>query len=367
MSAVNSNEKPITLRTMGSFAFGGTVTQKEDGVTFHGEHGYTQYFVPQDATDYPVILWHGLGVCGTCFESAPDGREGFWQMFQRNDVPVYIIDQPRRGRASYTATEVDWTARIPVEDNEAVMWETYRYGTWRPPHGATYYPGSQGPRTGYAIDQMFRRQTPNHGKENTSQEIITLMTDSMGDLLEKAGPSILFSYSHSGKYGWYSAVRHPENVAGILSYEPGQCLFPDDLDLGPIESPNANIRVDMTQFYCPREQWMNLTKFPIRIFYGDYINKTPTESYGDEVWRISTVFAEKFAALINENGGDAKVIYLPEHGITGNGHTAFSEANNKEVFDLVLNTMKEAGMTTKNHPYTGPVFPTGGEISIPME
>jgi len=340
---------------MGSLAFGGTVVHKEDGDTFHGDHGYAQYFVPWNATNYPIILWRGLGVAGTCFESAPDGREGFWQMFQRANVPVYILDQPRKGRASYTMSvankEKDW---ISCEYSEAAMWENYRYGTWRLPAGKTWNPGSQAPRDPYALEQVFRKQIPNAGVENTSPEIIDFMTDSVGKLLQQAGESILFTYSYSGKYGWYTAGKFPQYVKGIVAYEPGQFVFPDDIDFGPIESPVPAIREDMKQYYCPREQWMNLTKFPIRVYFGDYIKKEPSDVYGDEIWRISVDFGKKFEQLINENGGDCKVMQLPEAGIYGNGHTAFAEANNEEVFELFLKDMKEAGLLANDRPYQGP-------------
>ena len=39
-------ERPIELRTMGSSLFGGSVTKTENGETFHGDHGYAQYFIP---------------------------------------------------------------------------------------------------------------------------------------------------------------------------------------------------------------------------------------------------------------------------------------------------------------------------------
>lgn len=43
---------PITLRTMGSLFFGGTVTKTGDGGTFHGDHGYAQFYIPQDSRKY---------------------------------------------------------------------------------------------------------------------------------------------------------------------------------------------------------------------------------------------------------------------------------------------------------------------------
>lgn len=39
----------LKLRTMGSLFFGGTVTHLANGETFHGDHGYAQFFIPQNA------------------------------------------------------------------------------------------------------------------------------------------------------------------------------------------------------------------------------------------------------------------------------------------------------------------------------
>ncbi len=71
------NENPIILKTMGSLFFGGSVSKLDNGETFHGVHGYAQYFIPQNAHNYPIIMWHGIGQSGKSFETTPDGREGF--------------------------------------------------------------------------------------------------------------------------------------------------------------------------------------------------------------------------------------------------------------------------------------------------
>ena len=75
--AAGQEQKPITLKTMGSLLFGGTVIERENGDTFHGDHGYAQFYIPQKARNYPLILWHGMGQSGRSWESTPDGREGF--------------------------------------------------------------------------------------------------------------------------------------------------------------------------------------------------------------------------------------------------------------------------------------------------
>lgn len=41
--AENAGQGPISLKTMGSLYFGGTVSRAADGETFHGDHGYAQY------------------------------------------------------------------------------------------------------------------------------------------------------------------------------------------------------------------------------------------------------------------------------------------------------------------------------------
>ena len=43
-AAGNEAQKPIALKTMGSLFFGGTVTRQDNGETFHGDHGYAQYY-----------------------------------------------------------------------------------------------------------------------------------------------------------------------------------------------------------------------------------------------------------------------------------------------------------------------------------
>ena len=53
--------KPLVLNQLGGLAFGGTVSHKPNGLTFHGDHGYAQYVIPVNAKNYPIILWHGIG------------------------------------------------------------------------------------------------------------------------------------------------------------------------------------------------------------------------------------------------------------------------------------------------------------------
>ena len=89
---------PFVLQTQGRFAFGGTVVTGDNGDTFHGDHGYVQYQIPQDARQYPLVMWHGGGQFSKTWETTPDGRDGYQNIFLRRGFSTYIIDQPGRGR-----------------------------------------------------------------------------------------------------------------------------------------------------------------------------------------------------------------------------------------------------------------------------
>lgn len=364
-------KKPIILKDMGSFSFGGTVQTKENGDTIHGDHGYAQYFVPEDAYNYPIIMWHGMGQSGACWESTPERKDGFWQLFTREKWPVYIIDQNRRGRASYTYGR--WDDSIPhsdIVDKECVLWTTFRYGFWEAPGECTVFEGTQQSLDPDAIDQLFRRQCMDIDNEHISDEYRRFVSNNTVKLLEQAGPSILFTHSNSAQYGWYTGGLAPDKVKGIFSYEPGHCIFPDDYEVPYITSPCQELVDELMQPHrVPREVFENLLNIPIRCYWGDYIRDldNPSNSFPEEVWRINRERSYIFCNYINELGGDAKVLELPRIGITGNGHGGFAEKNNVEIFNQYLKDMKEAGLAVNDKPYQGPTPVKVTEYHIPIK
>jgi hypothetical protein len=109
-SSAKTKEKLMIIREQGSFAVGGSVisnpgtfnpyNQTPEGQTFHGDHAYVFYQIPDKARKYPLVMWHGIGQFSKTWETTPDGREGFQNIFLRRRFPVYLIDQPRRGNAA---------------------------------------------------------------------------------------------------------------------------------------------------------------------------------------------------------------------------------------------------------------------------
>jgi hypothetical protein len=118
--------EPIALRDMGSFHIGGRVVEisgkpiKEivlgaGGVPakldpnglYQVEQMYVQYFLPQNRKGkYPLLMWHGGGLTGATYESTPDGREGWLNMFIRKGWDVYNSDAVERGRSGFAPPDV---------------------------------------------------------------------------------------------------------------------------------------------------------------------------------------------------------------------------------------------------------------------
>src|SRR5687768_9422677 len=113
-----SKPAPLAIQEQGSFAVGGTVVTAPGtfdpiaqgaynpagadprGQTLHGDHAYVFYQVPVNARRLPLVFWHGHGQSARTWETTPDGREGFQTIFLRRGYSVYLLDQPRRGRAA---------------------------------------------------------------------------------------------------------------------------------------------------------------------------------------------------------------------------------------------------------------------------
>lgn len=332
-NALAVDTAPISLRTMGSFFFGGTVAKLENGETFHGDHGYAQYYIAENSRTLPIVMWHGIGQSGKTYESTPDGREGYQALLPRHDWSVYIVDQPRRGRAGYTMAKSEGPT-IPTTARESGVWSAFRNGDWKAPEAPTIYSGSQFPLSGAA-------------------------------LFDRIGDGILMTHSNSGQYGWEIAMASP-HVKAVVAYEPGACAFPEEEPPAPVEAATELVASRMFPRMVPMQKWQALTKVPILIVFGDYIKDKPSEVFNEDVWRIARERARQFVELVNRHGGDATLVELPKLGIRGNTHAAFADRNNLEVLAQLEGWLHEKGLDGRALPHLGPK-PVEMPMTIPLE
>lgn len=357
----------ISLSTMGNFFFGGTVSRNSQGDTFHGDHGYAQYYVASHSRTLPIVMWHGIGQSGRSFESTPDGREGFQALLPRRDWSVYIVDQPRRGRAGRTQAKYSG-AEIPTTASEAGVWNAFRNGVWELPGKPGLWTDTQFPTSGSSINQFFRQQTPSTSDEPSTAEFRLWMGETFAKLFDQIGDGILLTHSNSGQYGWETAMSS-DHVKAIVAFEPGGCAFPNEEPPSAVAIGNSLAGERLEPRMVPMSRWNKLTKIPIVIIFGDHIADQSSHIFNVDVWRIARERARQFVDLINHHGGDATLIELPKLGIHGNTHAAFSDRNNLQVLDIVSDWLHSKKLDGYEKPHTGPAMIEMKSVieTIPMQ
>lgn len=343
-------QKPIVLETQGSFAIGGTAVKHDgtysdqhflepQGQKAYGDHAYVFYQIPAQAKKYPIVFQHGGAQSKRTWETTPDGREGFQNIFLRKGYSVYLLDQPRIGEAGL-ATAPDNGAN-PYASNpmyaDKALYQLCRVGTFdgdRPvPFKNTAFPKDTA-----SYDQFQRTWTPYEGQLDDD-----VSADALAKLFDKIGPAVLVTHSMGGTVGWRTPFR-TDNVKAIVAFEPGGSpfLFPEG------EVPQAEIPVyapvAAQAKAVPLKDFMKLTKIPIILYYGDNIADKPSKQVGPDKWRSEFDMAKKFVAAVNRHGGHAEIVHLPDIGIKGNTHFLMSDLNNQQIADLMANWLHKQGV-----------------------
>jgi pimeloyl-ACP methyl ester carboxylesterase len=340
----NGKPGPLMIQEQGSFAAGGTVVTvpgtfdpikqgafnpagpDSAGQTLHGDHAYVFYQVPVNARKLPLVFWHGHGQSAKTWETTPDGREGFQNIFLRRRFPVYLIDQPRRGRAARSTQPID----MKVTPDEQLWFGIFRLGVW-----PDLFPGVQFSRDPEALNQFFRQMVPNTGPFD-----MEVNSDAMSALFDRIGPGILVTHSQSGTLGWRTAIKN-RNVRAIASYEPGgNFVFPEREAPEPMTHAGGTLRA----VEVPLSDFMLLTKIPIVVYYGDNIAEKPSVNPGEDQWRVFLDMAKLWRDAVNRRGGDVTLVSLPELGIRGNTHFPMSDLNNLQIADLLSQFLAQKGL-----------------------
>lgn len=336
--AAESDQPPLMIQAQGSFSVGGTVveaTQNYDplhpqaaGQTLHGDHASVSYQIPVNARQYPLVFLHGAGQSSRTWETTPDGRDGFQNLFLRKDFSVYLMDQPRRGKAGRSTV----AATLKAEPNEQFWFGQFRMGIW-----PVFFKGTRFASDNDTLDQFWRQMTPNTGPYDAG-----LISDAVSGLFEKIGPGILVTHSQGCGPGWLSVMKNA-NIQAIVAFEPGSgFVFPQGEEPEPIK--NAGFFGPVKAGGVPLSDFMALTKIPIIIYYGDNIPTHPVSEPHQDYWRASLQMARRWAETVNRLGGDVTIVHLPEIGITGNTHFLFSDKNNVEIADHLSHWFETKGL-----------------------
>jgi len=227
------------------------------------------------------VFWHGYGQSSKTWETTPDGRDGFQNIFLRRGFSVYVIDQPRRGKAGRSTQPITTT---PVPD-EQKWFNIFRVGIW-----TEFFPGEQFSQDPMALEQYFRQMMPDTGPID-----IDVNSDAVADLFDKIGKGVLVTHSHSGGMGWQTLIKSG-NIRAVVSYEPGSgFVFPEGEVPPPMQSSAGELKASSVL----RSDFIKLTKIPIVIYYGDNIPEQPSENPGQDNWRVRLAMARLWSNAIN--------------------------------------------------------------------
>lgn len=266
----------------------------------------------------PIVMVHGGFHNGTAFLATPDGREGWATFFSRRGHHVYVMDWPGHGRSPSTP----------------------------------------------AFSQLSMADV---GR-------------SLGALLQEIGPAIVFAHSASGPVAWWVAENYRAFVVAVVGLAPGA---PANLVPALPPEPVAPIDGDTTghPIYAPTNRpafvdrafmkafWANSPRFPHEAF------EAYARSIGPESPRIlnerfnigasglhltDTAQLHGLPMLVLTGDQDprhpkdvdgalaaflgADFVWLPDVGITGNGHMLMMEDNHEQLAELISRWLAEKGL-----------------------
>ena len=308
---------PITIQKQGSFAVGGKILGDPDASSLHCDHGYVDYQIPVNPRRINLVMWHSAAA--TAWLNRWDGGEGYQSIFLRRGYPVYIWDGPHVGRANWGCSEHVYAPGAGRDQANFIAW---RFGDKYP----NWFEGVQFPtKDPEAWNQASRARY----LEFDTIENARMQSDAAAKLMDKIGPSVALTNSAGGMRALLTALK-TNNLVGIVMYENVGYLYPEGEGPGVPETGFGPIDV-------PLEEFKKLTKIPLQIVWGDNVERVAT--YADR-YKMSMLFAQR----INQYGGKAQVLRLPDAGLKGNTHIPFADMNNVAVADLLSKFLAENGL-----------------------
>ena len=338
-STAGAMSRPVTIADQGSFFAGGKVvtapgTYKDaeptnfDGETLHGDAAYVFWQMPVKARKNALVFLHGYGQSGKTWETTPDGRDGFQNIFLAKGYKTFIVDEPRRGRAGNSTVPANLTA----QPQDQLWYDNFRIGQW-----PGYYDNAAVPRDEESRAQFFYQITPDTGKFD-----VQVVAEAMTAVMEKAGDGVLVTHSAGGGPGWLTAA-HSDKVKGVIALETGTFPFPKG-ELPEVEATTSPFPAPGME--VSDEEFQKLLKIPMVVYFGDNIKTgpEPDSHWGLDNWRVRLNLAYKWEKVMKAHGGDVQVVYLPDIGIKGNTHFMMADLNNQEVAETMEKWMQAKGL-----------------------
>jgi pimeloyl-ACP methyl ester carboxylesterase len=382
----------LAIRSQGYFYVGGQYDNPANP-TFMSGQMYVEYQIPDTPPKYPIILVHGGSHTGASWQSTPDGRPGWADFFLQHGWPVYVVDQPGRGRSTYSASAYGPLSPPTTPKSAADRWAASEKGDrgtqWPQAFLHTPWPGNGTHLHGDPIfDEYYAHLMPGINNQEERTRVAWMA------LLERLGPSILIEHSEPGPATWRVADTRPDLVKAIVAVEPtgppfalnaaGVRTMPYGPSAGPLtyDPPVSDpTQIDIVQQAKPdapglRTCWMQ--REPARTLprlIGLNVLFVLSESSYHAPYDHCT------RDYLNQAGVQSDLLHLPQRGMHGDGHLMMIEKNNLEIAGLIEEWLTQTlkGSTPPQHVepaghVVGPmhiekqgIFFVGGEYDDPVK
>lgn len=303
----------ISLRDQGNFYVGGVTSEPaENGSVQVYNQMYVGYQLPAEKSrKYPLVLVHGGGGQATDWFTTTDGRDGWRDYFLAAGFDVYWVDRPGYGRSptSNRYGELSNSATSSIINFLA---------------NSNHWPGDSKNPVDENILNWLASSPPGPYAGDT------VAAEGISKLLERIGPAILVTHSAGAASGWLAADLNPEKVAGIIAFEPGASNMTSSIRKGLTFEPPLT---DAFEAWADAEGCeMQPQAAPSKLANFAHI---PVHLIGSELGLIAGLPCA--VKVFSQAGVSVQYTFLPDIGITGNGHFMMAETNNAETAQVFIN------------------------------
>jgi len=293
-----------------------------NGRTYQRGPMFVEWEAPDAVTKpYPIVLVHGAGLQGSEWFGTPEGRPGWAQRFVEQGYVVLVVDRPGYGRSSFHADTMGAVEPATSSKNGG--------GIYLPANASASHTLSPSAiKDDEAVDNFIAGYDPLPADLAASQDIDA---DCLARLIDRIGPSILFTHSASAPSGWLTADRRPGQVIAIVAVEPMGPPFADIPNLGSL---TWGLAAAPLTFAIPGLAPDDVRSAPIFLRIPA-IDALPI--------LIVTADASTFAAAgmsilqhLRASGAAAELLHLPDHEVYGNGHRVIDQLNSDEALRPII-------------------------------
>ena len=286
----------------------------------------TRHWATRRQHKYALLFIHGGGGSGDAFRATPDGRLGWADLLVEQNFRIWLTDWPGTGRSGYHDL-LKLRYDDVVEGYLRFLRDIVREPVIILPHSMggpiTWKLMEVEPDLVAGVIGIAPGYPGNLAAKNS--EIITddgnVITFRFGDT------GVLFEIDRGRPYVYDDNYVYKQALGSSRH-------FPADL----IAAMRAGF-TGISPFMILQRAGV-VPGMPIIEKADGFKGKRIRLVAGSEDPAHTRAIEERTVDLLSSWGADAKVVWLPDHGIVGNGHFLFFELNHEQILEVIVKELK---------------------------